>query len=215
MDIDTKQIDIEPRSVKNLTSFIMNKGLDGLRPLSSATCLAEQYLIDHSYSTNEQRVKALINWETSKNFTTGFITGFGGIITMPISVPSALGASWIIQTRMSGAIARIYGYDLADDRVRTFILLSLAGDSAKEVLRAGGIEIGKKLTQRAIAQIPGRALIEVNKAIGFRLVTKAGERGIINLTKGVPLAGGFVGGFFDAATCRVVGSTANRLFRTE
>ncbi len=204
----------EPGTTKELTSYILNKGLDGVRPLSSATYLAEQYLIDQSYSSNEQRVKALINWETSKNFTTGFITGLGGVITMPISIPSAVGASWILQARMSGAIARIYGHDLTDDRVRTFILLSLAGDSTNELLKAGGIEVGKKLTQRAIAQIPGRMLIELNKAIGARLATKACDRGFVNLTKSVPLTGGLIGGLFDATTCRIAGRTAQKLFKT-
>ena len=56
--------------------------------MSSAADLADEYLIDLDYTDNEQRVNALIKWEMSKNFTTGFITGLGGIVSMPVGVPS-------------------------------------------------------------------------------------------------------------------------------
>ncbi|HSW32671.1 MAG TPA: EcsC family protein, partial [Steroidobacteraceae bacterium] len=147
------------------------------------------------------------------NFTTGFITGLGGIITLPVGVPSALAASWLIQARMAGAIARIYGHDLVEDRVRTMILLSLAGDVARKAMADLGIDLGGKLPNRAIKQVPGRALVEVNKRIGLQLLTKAGGRSIAQFPKLIPVVGGVVGGAFDAVVCRMVGRTAKSLFR--
>lgn len=196
-----------------LTNFLLERGLGGVPPLSSAVDLATEYLIDQGYEDHDQRVDALINWETTKNFTSGFITGLGGVISLPLSIPSALGASWLLQARMAGAIARIYGHDLEADRVRTMILLSLAGDVAKEAMKGTGIALGNKLTERAIHQVPGRALVEINKRIGVRLLTKAGERSFVNLSKAVPIVGGVVGGSFDAIVCRAVGRTAKSLFR--
>lgn len=61
--------------------------------------------------------------------------------------------------------------------------------------------------------MPGRILVEINKKIGFRLLTKAGERGIVNLTKMIPLVGGVGGGTVDAIACQTVGSVAKRSFR--
>lgn len=200
-------------AVTRVVRFVLDKGIEGVPSLSSASDLAQEYLLDQSYSDNDSRVASLIRWETAKNFTSGFLTGLGGVVTMPIAVPAALGASWIVQARMAGAIARIYGHRLSSDRVRTFVLLSLAGDSAKDVMKEAGIKVGRKLAERAIAQVPGRALIEINKYIGFRLITKAGEKGIVNLSKAVPIAGGLVGGSMDALTCRVVGRTATQLFK--
>jgi uncharacterized protein (DUF697 family) len=156
---------------------------------------------------------AAYSFHETKNFTSGFITGLGGVIALPIAIPSALAASWVLQARMAGAIAKIYGHDLRLDRVRTLILLSLAGDVAREAMQGTGIRIGNKLTERAIAQVPGRALVEINKRIGVRLLTKAGERSFINLSKAVPIVGGVVGGAFDAVVCRAVGRTAKALFR--
>jgi len=74
-----------------------------------AAGLAAEYLGDDKYRDDGARVAALIKWETAKNFTTGFLTGLGGFITLPVAVPAALAASWVVQARMAAAIACIYG----------------------------------------------------------------------------------------------------------
>jgi uncharacterized protein (DUF697 family) len=195
-----------------IVKWIAAKGISGVPPLSSATDLALEYKIDQGYENDDERVDSIINWETSKNFTSGFIAGLGGIVTMPVTIPSAFGASWVIQARMSGAIAHLYGHDLEEDRVRTFVLLSLLGDAGKDVVKSAGIKVGRKLTEAAIHKVSGKTLIEINKRIGFRLMTKAGQTGIVNLTKLVPVVSGVVGGTFDALACRAVGRTAKNLF---
>lgn len=195
-----------------MINWLTEKAIQGAPPLSSAEDLAQEYLIDQSYPDDEERIESLINWETTKNFTTGFITGLGGILTLPVAIPAGFGASWIVQARMSAAIAKIAGYNLQSDRVRTFVVACLVGDALKDIAKGAGIQIGKGLTKSFINQIPGKVLIEINKKVGFRLITKAGQRGAVNLMKGVPLVGGIVGGAFDAGACRVVGKNAKRLF---
>jgi EcsC protein family len=195
-----------------LVKWISNKAIDGVPPLSSAHDLADEYLIDRGYKNHDSRIDALINWETAKNFTSGFVTGLGGLLVLPFALPTAFAASWIIQARMAAAIARIYGHNIHSDRVRTFIMAALVGDSLKDIAKASGIVIGRGLAKSLIEKVPGKALIEVNKRVGFRLLTKAGEKGAINLMKGVPFVGGVVGGTFDAVACRVVGRNARALF---
>lgn len=198
--------------IQQFVEWITDKAISGVPPFSSAKDLATEYLIDASYPHHEDCVWSLINWETTKNFTSGFVTGLGGLLTLPISIPSAFGASWIIQVRMAGAIARIHGHSLQSDRVRTLVLVSLLGDAGKEVLKQVGIKVAQKLGENLINQIPGKVLVKINKKVDFRLITKAGERGVVNLMKGVPLLGGFVSGVVDAASCRVVGDTAHSIF---
>jgi len=64
-----------------------------------------------------------------------------------------------------------------------------------------------------IERIPGKLLVEINKKIGFRLLTKAGEKGFVNLAKMVPGIGGVIGGSFDASMCIAVGKIAKNAFR--
>jgi hypothetical protein len=195
-----------------LVKWLTEKAINGIPPLSSAENLAQEYLIDQGYPDDEERIESLINWETTKNFTTGFITGLGGVITLPVSLPAAFGASWVIQARMAAAIARIAGFDIHSDRVKTFIVACLVGDAMKDIAKTAGIEIGKGLSKTLINKVPGKVLIEINKKVGFRLLTKSGTKGAVNWMKGVPFIGGFVGGVFDASACRIVGKNGKRLF---
>ena len=58
-----------------LINWITDRAINGIPPLCSAENLALVIKIDASYPDDEERIEALINWETYKNFTTGFITG--------------------------------------------------------------------------------------------------------------------------------------------
>ena len=91
------------------------------------------------------------------------------------------------------------------------ILLCLIGEAGEEILKTAGITIGTKLCQNLIKRIPGKVLIEINKKIGFRLVTKAGEEGVVNLVKMMPLVSGFVGGSFDGLLVNSCGKIARRI----
>jgi hypothetical protein len=195
-----------------LVNWLTEQAIAGVPPLSSAENVAQEYLIDASYPDDEERIESLINWETTKNFTSGFVTGLGGVITMPVTLPAAFGASWLVQARMAAAIARIAGFDIGSDRVKTFVIACLVGDALKDIMKASGLQISQGLTKEAIKKIPGKTLIEINKKVGFRLLTKAGEKGAINLGKAVPLVGGVVGGSFDALACRIVGKQAKKVF---
>lgn len=201
----------ESKALK-VARWLTSSAVAGVGPLSSAESLAREYLDDKSYKSNAERVDSLINWETSKNFTSGFITGLGGLLTLPVTIPASLGASWIIQARMAAAIARIYGHDISEERVQTVILMVIIGQDLKEVCKQAGIRIGTRFTYKMIEKIPGTILVKINQLIGFRLLTKAGERGIVNLTKMVPIVGGIVGGSFDAVTCRITGKAAKSAF---
>lgn len=196
-----------------LATYLLEQGIRGLGPLASAATLATRYLDDPSYPTADARVTALINWETGKNFATGFLTGLGGFLTLPVAMPAALAASWVVQSRMAAAIGRIYGHAPEDPRVRTKILLSLAGDVARDAMKELGIKVGDRLTQRAVDQIPGRLLVEVNKRIGSRVAAQVGQRVLLKFPRAVPVLGGVVGGALDAVVCRKVGATARTLFR--
>ena len=208
-----KMSEAEESKALQVANWLTEKAVGGVGPLSSAEELALEYLNDSSYESNDKRVDSLIKWETSKNFSTGFITGLGGFATLPVTIPASLGASWILQARMAAAIARIYGHDLSEDRVKTLILCVIIGQDIKEVCKQAGIKIGTKLTYVAIRKLPVEALKRINKAVGFRLLTKTGEKGIINLYKLVPVVGGVVGGTFDAVTCRITAKAAREAFR--
>jgi len=205
---------LDEDKITGLIEGILKKGINGYGPLSSASDLASEYLNDKRFGSKNEMVDSLIKWEISKNFGSGFLTSMGGAVTLPLSISSSLAASWIFQARLAATIAIINGYSPDEDRVRTFILLSVLGDAGKEVLKEAGVTVSNRIALSAIKSIPGSVLKQINSAVGFRLVTKAGEKGVVNLTKVAPIAGGLVGGFIDSLSCFIVGRSAKRIFST-
>ena len=74
------------------------------------------------------------------------------------------------------------------------------------------IKIGEKSLEAAIKKIPGAALAKINQKIGFRLLTKFGEKGVINLGKVIPVVGGVIGGGMDVASTIVIAKNSIKMF---
>lgn len=183
------------------------KGMPGV---SGAEALAGDFQSKHL--NNEAAIDALIKWQWINAGTAGFVTGLGGLITLPIAVPINLGVVLVIQLRMIQAIAHLRGHDLNSDSVKILACVCLVGAKGVDMLKASGIIIGKKATEQAFKKIPGALIIKLNKAVGFRLLTKAGTRGVVNLPKLIPVVGGLVSGAIDAGTTRAIGGAAKRIF---
>lgn len=61
-------------------------------------------------------------------------------------------------------------------------------------------------------KIPGKVLIGINQKVGFRFITKAGETGLINIVKLVPVVGAAINGGFDFVETRIIANRAYRYF---
>ncbi len=154
-----------------------------------------------------EQANSLIRWQNTKAATTGFVTGLGGAITMPVTVPADVSVVLLVQMRMIAAIATIGGYDVNDDRVNALVYACMAGNGVREILRNAGVQIGKKLTTTAIQRLVTRqAVVAINRAVGFRLLTKFGEKGLVNLGKMVPVGGGGVRTTVDGISTNTVGN---------
>lgn len=79
-------------------------------------------------------------------------------------------------------------------------------------MKQTGIVVGNKMLLGVVKKIPGKTLTKINQAVGFRMVTKFGTKGAINLGKAVPVSGAFVGGTFDTVTTRTIAKLATKTF---
>ncbi|RUT26528.1 EcsC family protein [Asaia sp. W19] len=188
------------------------KAVSGGGVLRTAQSLGNEYL-DANNGDREKAVNSLIRWQNTKAATGGFVTNLGGVMTLPVAIPANMASTLYIQLRMIAGIAYIGGHDVLDDRTKTLCFVCLTGNGAAEVVKSAGVQFGSKLTASAIQKyITGEMIKTINKAVGFRLVTKAGSTGLINLTKVVPVVGGIVGGAFDGVSTNIIGNTARRTF---
>ena len=166
----------------------------------------------HDYINALSASKAFAKNQIIKCSVSGFITGLGGLITLPIAIPANMTSVLFVQIRMIQGIAFIGGYDLQDDRIQTFIYACLAGISVNQVFKKFGITFGQKVTANAISKIPGKVLAQINKAIGFRFITKAGEKGLVNLGKLTPVIGGPINAGFDYFETKAIANRAIKMF---
>jgi len=52
--------------------------------------------------------------------------------------------------------------------------------------------VGNKIALKLFKELPAKTLTEINKKVGFKLLTKFGNKGVINVSKTIPLVGGIV-----------------------
>lgn len=207
-------------SVSSLTQEKMMQTLDwayentlnGLPGQKDINDLVQDYLNKYE---SEVAIRKLISFQKTKAATSGFLAGLGGVVTLPVAVPANVASVILIQLRMIAAIAIIRGYNLHSDQVRTFVYATLAGTSVADISKQTGIVIGTKMLESAIKNVPGKTLNKINQAVGFRLITKFGSKGAINLIKTLPIAGGLFGGGFDFFTTTTIATLATNTFTNE
>ena len=202
--------DLSESKMLQALNWAYKQATEGIKGVDSAQVLGMEYRATDG--DLRAQVNRLIRWQNSKAATTGFLTGLGGIIAMPVTIPANIAVVLFVQVRMIAAIAAMSGQDLKDDRIRTLVYACLAGDAAKEILRDVGIVIGTKMGTNLVAKISGKTLTAINQKVGFRLLTKFGEKGVINIGKAVPLLGGIIGGTVDAVATNIIGNVARDTF---
>lgn len=195
----------------NLLDSLYSKCIQGIPMISSPIeKMADDYL-QHN-ATVEDAAKDMINKQVIKCTTSGFITNLGGVITLPVTIPANVGSVMYVQMRMIACAAYMAGYDVHTDQVQTLVYACLAGVSVMEVAKKVGIKIGQKGLENLIDKIPGKVLIAINHKVGFRMLTKFGETGAINLGKAIPVVGGVIGGGFDFIDIKFIGNRAYNQF---
>lgn len=190
--------------------YTYEKAVNGVLGFNSAQEMAEDYIAKGGKKID--MANSLIRWQNTKAGTSGFLTGIPGIITMPITIPANIASVLYVQVRMIAALAHIGGHDVKDDKVKSLVYLCLAGNGAKDIVKDLGIVIGKKVASQSVNNISGKTIAAINQKVGFRLLTKFGEKGAINIGKAIPILGGLIGGTFDVVATNTIGNIARNTF---
>jgi hypothetical protein len=194
-----------------LTGQLMKVVDDGLGPLTGSSAYAESRV--GLLGDRERAIRRIVNETTAAAGTAGFVTGLGGFVTLPATLPANITGQAVLNARMVGSIAHLRGWDIHDEVVRNAVLIAVAGGSPNAVLAEFGVTVARKLTETAIKRLPIEIIRAINKRVGFMLIAKYGtKRSAVTLTKLVPGIGGIVGGAVDAGFTRVVARTAKRAF---
>lgn len=202
---------LNAEAITKLLAWAYEKAVQGGAPKTqSAVELAEEYM--RREGTLTEKANALIRAQNTKAAATGFLTGLGGLVTLPVAVPANIASAIYLQLRMVAAIAILSGCDPEDDRVKALSIACLAGNAAKGILKNAGIAIGTKLTEQVLARMSGEVAKRVNQAVAVKLAAKLGQNGAASLAKIVPVVGGVTNALFDGITTNIVGNVARDTF---
>ncbi|HXT92915.1 MAG TPA: EcsC family protein [Trebonia sp.] len=187
---------------------------EGVGPITGSRDYAEARLAH--FGDPEKAIKRIVAETTASSATAGFVTGLGGFITLPVTLPANITGQAILNARMVGAIAHLRGWDLQDELVRNSVLITIAGGTPNAVLTEFGVTVARKSAEAAIKKLPVTIVREINKRVGFMLVAKYGtKRSVVTLSKLVPGIGGVVGGAVDATFTGLVGRLAKKSFTAQ
>lgn len=197
-------------SIMRILDWAYDKALNGMPGMDSASQLAIAFM--EKEGTSREKANSLIRWQNAKAGTSGFVTGIGGLMTLPVAIPANLASVLYIQVRMIAAIAYMGGYELRDEKVKTLVYMCMVGNFAKDIIQETGIRLGTKFTAMTVERISEKSLLLINERVGFRLLAASGTKGMINLGKAVPLLGGIIGGSIDVAATNTIGNMARNTF---
>lgn len=173
--------------------------------------MSKKYL-DKNEGSVTKSIDELVKWQITAAATAGFVTSLGGLATMPFTLPANVAGVMAIQLRMIGAIALMGGADLKDEDTKTGMYLCMLGAQAGNVISKTAGQFAVKFATASLKKLPGEVLKKINQAVGFRLVTKFGNKGLVNVNRAIPILGGVVGGAVDAFSTFAIAKAAKALF---
>ena len=151
---------ISGKKMQEALEWAYDKAINGMPGVGSAIDLAEDYMTING--SMEDKINSLIRWQNTKAGSAGFVTGLGGVATIPVNIASTL----YIQIRMVAAIAHIAGHDIKHDKVVALINLCLLGNGMTEVAKDFGITFTTKFATGYIKKnITGAMIKKINHII--------------------------------------------------
>ncbi|WP_294478920.1 EcsC family protein [uncultured Ruminococcus sp.] len=211
MGNDKKAKIVSQEDIMKMLDACYDKCLNGIPKVSKPVKeMADDYLRKHG--SPDKACKAMLKNQIAKCTISGFITGFGGAITLPVTIPANVGSVIYVQMRMIACTAYIGGYDLNCDQTQTFVYACLAGVSINQLVKQASIKFGTKFATNLVKKIPGKTLTKINQKVGFRFLTKFGSKGIVNLGKLIPGVGAIIGGTLDLTETKIIANRAYKWF---
>lgn len=196
---------------------LLDFGVDGIGPVDSSAAVVAKARSKHG-SDVEKAIDDIVGDHIKKAAVGGFVTGVGGIFTMPVALPANVLEFYTLATRMVAGIAELRGYDVTTKAARAAVVLSLVGADADELMRkagvttAAGLSGSGRLATLAMSRLPKAAAMMVNKAVGFRLLTAVGGKALGRIIRFVPVAGGVIGAGLDGYLMKRIADHARAEF---
>ncbi len=136
-------------------------------------------------------------WSVGNGISNGLL-GIAGI-------PGDVAITLYSQVKLTSALFTIYGIDITSHSTQPLVLAAAAGVSVSELANKLGTKAAQQAIQKALMSVPGKTFTEINKTLGIKLISKAGEKTLLNIAKIVPFIGSAVGGTVNGVMMNACG----------
>lgn len=200
-------------AVQRMIDTVRDIGLDGKLTYSSAADVARKAQRGRARKRPEKAVRRIVRRHRRGVTAGGFLTGLGGVVTLPVLLPTNVMEFYIQATRMVGAIAVVRGYDLDEEEVRVRVLATLLGEESGDVLSNIGLSPVAGAAARGVAgKLPASPHSAVVSAVGGRLIRRFGLRSARLFGKAIPGLGGVLGALSDRKQLNRIAEAARKGF---
>ncbi|SDD36124.1 hypothetical protein [Auraticoccus monumenti] len=126
----------------------------GIGPLSASRPWAEERR-QRSGGDVEAAVSTVVNESATAAATTGFVTGLGGLLTLPVALPANVAGSLAMNARMVGGLAHLRGHDLEDEHNLELVeVVVLGGGGPQRLIGELGKRSGVRLAASVLRAVP-------------------------------------------------------------
>ncbi len=206
-----EELDAWEKKIFDVLNACYDKAIVGIPKMEEPVKeVASKYML--KYTDVNKAVSKYVAYQQAKCGTSGFVTGLGGLLTLPVAVPANLASVIYMQLRTITTIACMYGHDPKDEYVRTLAYACLTGNAMTDILASVGIVLGENSPITMVDKLPIAVLSKINKKVCLRLATKASEKGVASMAKFIPLLGGVIGGTVDVVATQTIASNAKKVF---
>lgn len=199
-------------ALQTMVESFRDIGLDGKLRYASAQEVADRA----SRRARKNPTKAIrrIERQHRRSVTAaGFLTGLGGLFTLPLLLPANVFEFYVQATRMAGAIAAVRGHDLAEEETRTRVLAALVAEESEDVLEGIGLgPIAGAATNQVMKRLPLSPSSAVARAVGARVLRRFGLQSARLFGKAIPGLGGIIGALSDRSMLKKIARTAKKNF---
>ncbi|MEM9997338.1 MAG: EcsC family protein [Bacteroidota bacterium] len=185
-----------------MKSFLLNtlypRALDGLPVLGTPEAFAAPYAA--KTGPKRHRAEQMVRAHLGAASATGFVSGLGGWLTLPITIPANLAGVALVQLHMTASVAHLGGHNLQDPKTQERVVGCLIGDPDDETEREATDEavdrFGVKFAEKGLQFVATQS---------WRLAKFATER---RLARRIPIVGGVIGGLSDLYNTHLVARCA-------
>ncbi|MDP8931265.1 MAG: EcsC family protein [Actinomycetota bacterium] len=162
----------------------------------------------------DERAEQIVQRYALRCGAVGAMTGLSGVSSLGATMPANVVSALALQIRMILEIAHVYGHTPETSDFETDVLLIMAGDAAKEVVKHMGVQASRALAWRALERSLAAATLrrfDPLLARGLRIAARQGP--VTALAPFLPLMGAPIGFGVDWAYARALGARAKAHYR--